>query len=146
MAHTVIGTAGHIDHGKTLLVKALTGTDTDQAPEEKARGITIELGFAFLGESATIIDVPGHERFVKTMVAGVSTIDVAILVIAADDGVMPQSREHLDVLELLGVERGVMVLNKVDLVEEDWLDLDILVPDSDKMLGIICWLNNYRKA
>ena len=123
MAHTVIGTAGHIDHGKTLLVKALTGTDTDQAPEEKARGITIELGFAFLGESATIIDVPGHERFVKTMVAGVSTIDVAILVIAADDGVMPQSREHLDVLELLGVERGVIVLNKVDLVEEDWLDL-----------------------
>ncbi|HIL11290.1 MAG TPA: selenocysteine-specific translation elongation factor, partial [Candidatus Latescibacteria bacterium] len=112
-----------IDHGKTLLVKALTGTDTDQAPEEKARGITIELGFAFLGESATIIDVPGHERFVKTMVAGVSTIDVAMLLIAADDGVMPQSREHLDVLELLGVERGVLVLNKVDLVEEDWLDL-----------------------
>ena len=123
MAHTVIGTAGHIDHGKTLLVKALTGTDTDLAPEEKARGITIELGFAFLGSSATIIDVPGHERFVKTMVAGVSTIDVAMLVIAADDGVMPQSREHLDVLHLLGVERGVVVLNKVDLVEEEWLDL-----------------------
>lgn len=123
MAHTVIGTAGHIDHGKTLLVKALTGTDTDQAPEEKARGITIELGFAFLGERSTIIDVPGHERFVKTMVAGVSTIDVAMLVIAADDGVMPQSREHLDVLELLGVERGVVVLNKADLVEEEWLDL-----------------------
>jgi selenocysteine-specific elongation factor len=123
MAHTVIGTAGHIDHGKTLLVKALTGTDTDQAPEEKARGITIELGFAFLGESATIVDVPGHERFVKTMVAGVSTIDVAMLVIAADDGVMPQSREHLDVLELLGVERGVIVLNKVDLAEEEWLEL-----------------------
>ncbi|MEE3259920.1 MAG: selenocysteine-specific translation elongation factor, partial [Candidatus Latescibacterota bacterium] len=123
MAHTVIGTAGHIDHGKTLLVKALTGTDTDRAPEERARGITIELGFAFLGGSATIIDVPGHERFVKTMVAGVSTIDVAMLVIAADDGVMPQSREHLDVLELLGVERGVVVLNKVDLVEEEWLGL-----------------------
>lgn len=123
MAHTVIGTAGHIDHGKTLLVKALTGTDTDQAPEEKARGITIELGFAFLGESATIIDVPGHERFVKTMVAGVSTIDVAMLVIAADDGIMPQSREHLDVLELLGVERGVVVLNKIDLAEAEWLDL-----------------------
>ena len=105
MAHTVIGTAGHIDHGKTLLVKALTGMDTDQAPEERARGITIELGFAFLGDRATIIDVPGHERFVKTMVAGVSTIDVAMLVIAADDGVMPQSREHLDVLRLLGVER-----------------------------------------
>ena len=123
MAHTVIGTAGHIDHGKTLLVKALTGTDTAQAPEEKARGITIELGFAFLGEQATIIDVPGHERFVKTMVAGVSTIDVAMLVIAADDGVMPQSREHLDVLQLLGVERGVVVLNKVDLAEPDWLEL-----------------------
>ncbi len=123
MAHTVIGTAGHIDHGKTLLVKALTGMDTDQAPEEQARGITIELGFAFLGDQATIIDVPGHERFVKTMVAGVSTIDVAMLVIAADDGVMPQSREHLDVLRLLGVERGVVVINKADLVEEEWLDL-----------------------
>jgi len=123
MAHTIIGTAGHIDHGKTLLVKALTGTDTDQAPEEKTRGITIELGFAFLGEDATIIDVPGHERFVKTMVAGVSTIDLALLVIAADDGVMPQSREHLDVLELLGVQRGAVALNKIDLVEEEWLDL-----------------------
>ena len=123
MAHTVIGTAGHIDHGKTLLVKGLTGTDTDCTPEEKARGITIELGFAFFGEDATIIDVPGHERFVKTMVAGVSTIDVALLVIAADDGVMPQSREHLDVLELLGVERGVVVVNKVDLADDDWLDL-----------------------
>ena len=86
MAHAIIGTAGHIDHGKTLLVKGLTGVDTDRAPEEKARGITIELGFAFLGAAATIIDVPGHERFVKTMVAGVSTIDVALLVIAADDG------------------------------------------------------------
>ena len=97
MGHKVIGTAGHIDHGKTLLVKALTGIDTDRAPEEKSRGITIELGFAFFGDDATIIDVPGHERFVKTMVAGVSTIDVALLVIAADDGVMPQSREHLAV-------------------------------------------------
>ena len=123
MAHTVIGTAGHIDHGKTLLVKALTGMDTDLAPEERARGITIELGFAFLGDQATIIDVPGHERFVKTMVAGVSTIDLAMLVIAADDGVMPQSREHLDVLRLLQVERGVVVINKADLVEEEWLDL-----------------------
>lgn len=123
MAHTIIGTAGHIDHGKTLLVKGLTGTDTDRTPEETARGITIELGFAFYGEHATIIDVPGHERFVKTMVAGVSTIDVALFVIAADDGVMPQSREHLDVLELLGVERGVIALNKVDLADDDWLDL-----------------------
>ena len=126
MAHTVIGTAGHIDHGKTLLVKALTGTDTDRAPEERARGITIELGFAFLGDQATLIDVPGHERFVKTMVAGVSTIDLALLVIAADDGIMPQSREHLDVLALMGVKRGVVVLNKIDLVKEEgeeWLEL-----------------------
>ena len=123
MAHTIIGTAGHIDHGKTLLVKALTGMDTDTAPEEKARGITIELGFAFLGDQATLIDVPGHERFVKTMVAGVSTIDIALLVVAADDGVMPQTREHLDVLQLLGIERGLIALNKTDLVDEDWLAL-----------------------
>ncbi|MCC7262669.1 MAG: selenocysteine-specific translation elongation factor [Candidatus Latescibacteria bacterium] len=123
MAHTIIGTAGHIDHGKTLLVKALTGMDTDTAPEEKARGITIELGFAFLGDQATLIDVPGHERFVKTMVAGVSTIDIALLVVAADDGVMPQTREHLDVLQLLGIERGLIALNKTDLVEQEWLGL-----------------------
>ena len=123
MAHTVIGTAGHIDHGKTLIVKGLTGEDTDRTPQEKARGITIELGFAFLGDEATIIDVPGHERFVKTMVAGVSSIDIALFVIAADDGVMPQSREHLDVLELLGVPRGLIVLNKIDLVDDDWLEL-----------------------
>lgn len=123
MAHTVVGTAGHIDHGKTLLVKALTGTDTDRAPEEKARGITIELGFAFLGDDIAIIDVPGHERFVKTMVAGVSAIDVALLVIAADDGVMPQSREHLDVLQLLGIKRGIIALNKVDAVDAEWLEL-----------------------
>ena len=123
MAHTVVGTAGHIDHGKTLLVKALTGTDTDRAPEEKARGITIELGFAFMGDDIAIIDVPGHERFVKTMVAGVSAIDVALLVIAADDGIMPQSREHLDILNLLGVKRGIIALNKVDLVEEEWVEL-----------------------
>ncbi len=123
MTHTVIGTAGHIDHGKTLIVKGLTGEDTDRTPQEKARGITIELGFAFLGDEATIIDVPGHERFVKTMVAGVSNIDIALFVIAADDGVMPQSREHLDVLELLGIPRGLIVLNKIDLVDDDWLEL-----------------------
>jgi len=123
MAHTIIGTAGHIDHGKTLLVNALTGTNTDQAPQEKSRGITIELGFAFFGDQATIIDVPGHERFVKTMVAGVSTIDLALLVIAADDGIMPQSREHVDVLKLLGVPRGIIVLNKIDLADEEWLEL-----------------------
>ena len=123
MAHTVVGTAGHIDHGKTQLVKALTGTDTDRAPEEKARGITIDLGFAFMSDDIAIIDVPGHERFVKTMVAGVSAIDVALLVIAADDGIMPQSREHLDILHLLGVNRGIIALNKVDLVEDEWLEL-----------------------
>jgi len=123
MAHTVVGTAGHIDHGKTQLVKALTGIDTDRAPEEKARGITIDLGFAFMGDDIAIIDVPGHERFVKTMVAGVSAIDVALMVIAADDGIMPQSREHLDILNLLGVNRGIIALNKVDLVEEEWLEL-----------------------
>ena len=123
MSHTVIGTAGHIDHGKTLIVKGLTGMETDRAPQEQARGITIELGFAFFGDEATVIDVPGHERFVKTMVAGVSTIDIGLFVIAADDGVMPQSREHLDILDLMGVTRGVIALNKVDLVEPDWLDL-----------------------
>lgn len=123
MAHTVIGTAGHIDHGKTRLVHALTGIDTDRTRQERERGITIELGFAHFDENTTIIDVPGHERFVKTMVAGVSTIDIAVLVIAADDGVMPQTREHLDVLQILGVERGLVALNKVDLAEDEWLDL-----------------------
>ena len=123
MTHTVIGTAGHIDHGKTSLVKALTGVDTDRLPEEKERGITIELGFAVVDAHTTIIDVPGHERFVKTMVAGVTSVDVALLVVAADDGIMPQSKEHLDILNLLGVQRGVIALNKIDLVESDWADL-----------------------
>ncbi|MBT7595638.1 MAG: selenocysteine-specific translation elongation factor [Gemmatimonadetes bacterium] len=123
MAHTVIGTAGHIDHGKTQLVRALTGVDTDRTRQERERGITIELGFAHFDQDTTIIDVPGHERFVKTMVAGVSTIDLALLVIAADDGVMPQTREHLDVLQILGIERGIVALNKVDLVDEEWLEL-----------------------
>lgn len=123
MTHTVIGTAGHIDHGKTSLVKALTGVDTDRLPEEKERGITIELGFAFIDDHTTIIDVPGHERFVKTMVAGVTSIDVALLVVAADDGIMPQSKEHLDILNLLGVQHGVIALNKIDLVDSEWADL-----------------------
>ena len=123
MTHTVIGTAGHIDHGKTSLVKALTGVDTDRLPEEKERGITIELGFAFMDDHTTIIDVPGHERFVKTMVAGVTSIDVALLVVAADDGIMPQSKEHLDILNLLGVQHGVIALNKIDLVDSEWADL-----------------------
>src|ERR1700740_2685226 len=106
----IVGTAGHIDHGKTSLVRALTGVDTDRLKEEKARGITIDLGFAYLpvddGHVVGFVDVPGHERFVHTMVAGASGIDMALLVVAADDGVMPQTREHLDILRLLGVREG----------------------------------------
>lgn len=127
MKHIIIGTAGHIDHGKTALVKALTGIDTDRLKEEKERGISIELGFAFLrlGEEITlgIVDVPGHERFVKTMLAGVGGIDLVILVIAADEGVMPQTREHLHICELLGIRRGLVALTKKDLVDPEWLDL-----------------------
>jgi selenocysteine-specific elongation factor len=124
--HVVVGTAGHIDHGKTSLVKALTGIDTDRLPEEKARGITIDLGFAFLEEpglTIEIVDVPGHERFVKNMLAGVGGIDLAMLVIAADEGVMPQTREHLAICSLLHIRAGVVVLTKADLVEPDWLEL-----------------------
>jgi selenocysteine-specific elongation factor len=121
--HFILGTAGHIDHGKTSLVKALTGVDTDRLPEEKARGMTIDLGFAHLGEAATIIDVPGHEKFVKNMVAGVSTIDLVLFVIAADDGIMPQTREHLEICQLLQLRRGLVALTKKDLVEPDWLEL-----------------------
>ena len=125
--HVVVGTAGHIDHGKTSLVKALTGIDTDRLPEEKARGITIDLGFAFLEEanglSIEIVDVPGHERFVKNMLAGVGGIDLALLVIAADEGVMPQTREHLAICALLHIRRGLVALTKADLVEPDWLEL-----------------------
>ena len=127
MRHLIIGTAGHIDHGKTTLVKALTGTDTDRLKEEKERGISIELGFAFLdlpdGTRAGIVDVPGHERFVKTMLAGVGGIDLVILVIAADEGVMPQTREHLHICELLQVRRGLVALTKADLVEAEWLEM-----------------------
>ncbi len=120
----VIGTAGHIDHGKTALVKALTGTDTDRLAEEKARGMTIDLGFAYLDQNITIIDVPGHEKFIRNMVAGVSTIHIALLVIAADDGIMPQTREHLHILKLLGVRNGIIALTKTDLADdEDWIDL-----------------------
>jgi len=127
MKHLILGTAGHIDHGKTSLVKALTGVDTDRLKEEKARGITIELGFAHLelpgGLRFGIVDVPGHERFVRTMVAGVGGMDLVLLVIAADEGIMPQTREHLEICQLLGVKRGIVVLTKKDLVEPDWLDL-----------------------
>ncbi len=125
--HVVVGTAGHIDHGKTALVRALTGIDTDRLPEEKARGITIDLGFAYLEEpdglTIEIVDVPGHERFVKNMLAGVGGIDLAMLVIAADEGVMPQTREHLAICSLLHIKSGLVVLTKRDLVEPDWLEL-----------------------
>src|SRR6266568_4439731 len=123
----VIGTAGHIDHGKTALVKALTGVDTDRWEEEKRRGITIDLGFAPLplGDAiqASVVDVPGHEGFVRNMLAGATGIDVALLVIAADEGIMPQTEEHLAIVELLGVCRGIPVITKRDLVEQEWLDL-----------------------
>jgi selenocysteine-specific elongation factor len=123
----VVGTAGHIDHGKTALVKALTGIDTDRWEEEKRRGITIDLGFAPLplpnGIQASVVDVPGHEGFVRNMLAGATGIDVALLVIAADEGIMPQTEEHLAIVELLGVRRGIPVLTKRDLVDDDWLAL-----------------------
>ena len=117
----VIGTAGHIDHGKTSLVKALTGTDTDNLIEEKNRGMTIDLGFAYLNEEITIIDVPGHEKFIKNMVAGVSTIQIALIVIAADDGLMPQSYEHIDILQFLNVQHAIVALTKTDIAEESWI-------------------------
>ena len=127
MKHVILGTAGHIDHGKTSLVKALTGVDTDRLKEEKERGITIELGFTFLdlpsGIRLGIIDVPGHEKFVKHMVAGVWGIDLVALVIAADEGVMPQTREHLDICRLLKVKKGLVVLTKIDLVDRELLEL-----------------------
>ncbi len=123
----VLGTAGHIDHGKSTLVKALTGTDPDRLAEEKERGITIELGFAQLelpsGRTMGVVDVPGHERFVRQMVAGATGIDVVLLVVAADDGIMPQTREHLAIIDLLGIPRGVVAITKADLAEPDWLEL-----------------------
>ncbi len=127
MKQIVLGTAGHIDHGKTSLIKALTGIETDRLKEEKERGITIELGFAHLGlpggKLLGIIDVPGHEKFVKNMVAGATGIDLVALVIAADEGVMPQTREHLEICKLLKIEHGIVVLTKTDMVDEDWLEL-----------------------
>ncbi len=124
MTQVVIGTAGHIDHGKTTLVKALTGTDTDRLREEKERGMTIDLGFAFLTENITIIDVPGHEKFIRNMVAGVSTVQIALVTIAADDGIMPQTREHIDILNLLGCKLGCIALTKIDLIRDpEWIEL-----------------------
>src|SRR2546422_5527853 len=127
MPHIIVGTAGHIDHGKTALVKALTGIDADRLKEEKERGITIDIGFAHLAlDAATtigFIDVPGHERFIKNMLAGVGGIDMVILVIAADESVMPQTREHLDICSLLHIKHGLTVLTKIDKVEPDIADL-----------------------
>ena len=127
MKNIIIGTAGHIDHGKTTLVKALTGRNTDRWEEEQKRGITIDLGFTWFdlpgGDRAGIIDVPGHEKFINNMVAGVVGMDLVMLVIAADEGVMPQTREHMDILQLLGIEKSIIVLNKCDLVDEEWLEL-----------------------
>ena len=127
MKHLIIGTAGHVDHGKSALIKALTGTDTDRLKEEKQRGISIDLGFAALSLGkdiqAGIVDVPGHERFLKNMLAGTGGIDMAMLVIAADEGVMPQTREHLAMLNLYGIKNGIVVINKIDKVESEWLEL-----------------------
>src|SRR5437773_7700521 len=127
MKYVIAGTAGHIDHGKSALVRALTGTDPDRLEEEKRRGITIDLGFAHLdlddGLRVGFIDVPGHERFVKNMLAGVGGIDLVLLVVAADESIKPQTREHFDICRLLRLRHGIIVLTKIDLVEPDLLDL-----------------------
>ncbi|WP_458863648.1 selenocysteine-specific translation elongation factor [Acidaminobacterium chupaoyuni] len=127
MNHIIIGTAGHVDHGKTCLIRALTGFETDRLSEEKKRGITIELGFAYLdlpdGQRAGIIDVPGHEKFIRNMLAGAGGIDLALLIVAADEGVMPQTIEHLGILSLLEIKRGIIVMTKIDMVDEDWCEL-----------------------
>ena len=129
MKQIILGTAGHIDHGKTSLIKAISGIDTDRLKEEKQRGITIELGFASLdlpdGQHVGIVDVPGHEKFVKNMVAGATGIDIVAMVIAADEGVMPQTREHMEICSLLGVRHGFVALTKIDMVDEEWLELAI---------------------
>ena len=127
MKNIIVGTAGHIDHGKTTLIKALTGRNTDRWEEEQRRGITIDLGFTYFdlpgGDRVGIIDVPGHERFINNMVAGVVGMDLVLLVISADEGIMPQTKEHVDILSLLGIEKSIIVLNKCDLVDGEWLEL-----------------------
>ncbi|MFP4454179.1 MAG: GTP-binding protein, partial [Desulfobacterales bacterium] len=127
MKQIILGTAGHIDHGKTSLIKAVSGTDTDRLKEEKRRGITIELGFASIdlpsGLHIGVVDVPGHEKFVKNMVAGAAGIDVVAMVVAADEGVMPQTREHMEICSLLGIRYGFVVLTKIDSVDEEFLEL-----------------------
>lgn len=127
MKNIIIGTAGHIDHGKTSLIKALTGRETDTLSEEKKRGISINLGFTFFDlpskRRAGIIDVPGHEKFIKNMLAGISGIDVVLMVIAADEGIMPQTKEHIEILQLLNVKKGIVVLTKIDMVDDEWTDV-----------------------
>ena len=127
MKNVIIGTAGHIDHGKTTLIKALTGRNTDRLKEEKERGISIDLGFTYFdlpsGKRAGIIDVPGHEKFIKNMLAGIGGIDIVVLVIAADEGVMPQTKEHLNILKLLKVKKGIIALTKKDMVDSEWLEM-----------------------
>ena len=123
MKQFTIGLSGHIDHGKTSIVKSLTGQNTDNLKDEIKRGLTIDIGFAHLNKNISIIDVPGHEKFIKNMVSGVNSIDSAILVIAADDGIMPQTKEHFDILKILNINSGVVVINKIDLVDSEWLDL-----------------------
>src|SRR5699024_1399773 len=125
--HIIIGTAGHIDHGKTTLIRALTGRNTDRLKEEQKRGISIELGFTYFdlpsGQRAGIIDVPGHEKFIKNMLAGVIGIDIVILVVAADESIMLQTLEHLSILDLLGIKKGFVVLTKSDLVDDEWIEM-----------------------
>src|SRR5216683_6858207 len=125
VTHAIIGTAGHIDHGKTALIKALTDQDTDRLKEEKERGISIDLGFAYFtlgdGTRAGVIDVPGHERFIRNMLAGAHGMDLVLFTVAADDGVMPQSEEHLDILHLLGARRGIFIITKADLAGDQRL-------------------------
>ena len=127
MREVILGTAGHVDHGKTSLIRALTGIDTDRLKEEKERGITIELGFAYIdlpcGHRLGIVDVPGHEKFVKNMVAGAAGMDLVAFIIAADEGIMPQTREHFEICRLLGIQRGLIVITKIDMVEPEWLEL-----------------------
>ena len=123
MKQITIGLSGHIDHGKTSIVKCLTGKNTDNLKDEIERGMTIDIGFAHFNKNISLIDVPGHEKFVKNMVAGVSAIDSVILVIAADDGIMPQTKEHFEILKILKINSGIIVINKIDLVDEEWLEL-----------------------
>ena len=127
MKHIIIGTAGHIDHGKSTLIKAITNIEPDRLKEEKERGMTIELGFAYFdlpsGRRAGIVDVPGHERFIKNMLAGAGGMDIVILVIAANEGIMPQTLEHLHILSLLDTQKGIVAITKIDMVEPEWLEL-----------------------